>query len=194
MLLLRLTSPESVIGLATEDGFEIGVVTARTLRFTLQMTLLGATNGVLYAALRGSIASRLRLPLWSLVAAAADGAGFVHEDGIDFSLVEPAALAVVLFVALPGLAAALVVVLVERWVVRDPATSRTLSAVVVVAAVAGTLALVVGGVVGVIALGMRRARAAEFFHPIARVAVPLVLVAVALVAGLKLVNEASAIL
>ena len=52
MLLLRLTSPESVIGLTSDDGFEIGVVTAKTLSFILGMTFLGAGSGVLYAALR----------------------------------------------------------------------------------------------------------------------------------------------
>ena len=194
MLLLRLTSPDSVIGLTSDDGFEIGVVTAKTLSFILGMTFLGAGSGVLYAALRGAIPGRLRLPLWALAVAAAGGGQFVHEDGIDFHLLEPAALAVALFVALPGLAAALVVVLVERWIVRDPAANRRLFAGLVVAAVAGTFALIIGGVVGMIALGMRRAGATELFRPIAKVAVPLVLVAVTLVAGVSLVSEASRII
>ena len=194
MLLLRLTPPDSVTGLTSDDGFEIGVVTTKTLSFILGMTFLGAGSGVIYAVLRGAIPGRLRLPLWALAVAAAGGAQFVHEDGIDFHLLEPAALAVALFVALPGLAAALVVVLVERWIVRDPAADRRLFAGLVVAAVAGTFALVIGGLVGVIALGMRRAGATELVRPIAKVAVPLVLVAVTLVAGVSLVSEASRII
>ena len=49
MLLLRLTSPESVIGVISDDGFEIGVVTTKTLNLLFGMTMLGAANGVLYA-------------------------------------------------------------------------------------------------------------------------------------------------
>ena len=102
MLLLRLTSPEDVIGMTSDDGFEIGVFTFDTLQLVLAMAMLGGINGVLYAAFRGAIPPRVRLPLWSLFAAALGGANIVHEDGVDFTFLEPAALAVALFVAYPA--------------------------------------------------------------------------------------------
>lgn len=195
MLLLRLTSPDLVIGGLSDDGFEIGVVTTKTLQLVLAMAMLGAANGVLYATLRTAIPRRLRLPLWTLFAAAAGGATFVHEEGIDFQLLEPAALAVALFIALPGLAAALVVVLVERWIGRDPAGHKRLVVALLVAATAGTFAVVLAVVIGAIALGMRReGHAAELIRPIAGVAVPLLLAAVTLLAGFNLVSEASRII
>jgi hypothetical protein len=194
MLLLRLTSPDLVIGMSSDDGFEIGVVSTNTLNLLAAMTFVGAANGLLYAALRSAVPPRLRLPLWTLLAATAGGASFVHEDGIDFTLLEPAALAVVLFVALPALAAALVVVLVERWVDVEPWAERRLVGVLLVAAVASTLALVLAAVVGAVAVVARRAGAVELFRPVSRIAVPLVLVAVTLVAAVNLITEASRII
>lgn len=194
MLLLRLTSPDFVIGLTSDDGFEIGVVSMRTSGLLFGMTFLGAANGVLYAALRGAIPSMLRLPLWVLFAAAAGGTSFVGEDGIDFTVLEPVALAIFLFVALPGAAAALVVVLVERWAPRDPALNRRLAGMLIVPALAGTFALFLAGLVFAVALGMRRAGATELFRPIARVAVPLGLAAITLVSAVQLVGKASRLL
>ncbi len=194
MLLLRLTSPDTVIGVTSDDGFEIGVVSTDTFNLIGGMTFVGAANGLLYAAARGAIPRRLRLPLWTLLAAAAGGASFVHEDGVDFTLLQPASLAVILFVALPGLAAALVVVLVERWVDHEPGQQhRTLVGVLLAAAAAGTIALVLAAIVGGVALGARRAGAVELFRPILRIAVPLVLVAITLVSAINLVIEASRI-
>ena len=106
MLLLRMTSPDDVIGMISDDGFEIGVFSFDTAQLVLAMAMLGAINGVLYAALRGAIPRKLRLPLWSVFAAALGGASIVHDDGVDFAFLEPAALAIALFVLLPGAAAA----------------------------------------------------------------------------------------
>src|SRR5262245_46818474 len=59
MLLLRLTSPDSVIGVESDDGFEIGVFSDQTM-FLLQATAaLGGTFGALYAALRPAIPERM---------------------------------------------------------------------------------------------------------------------------------------
>lgn len=194
MLLLRLTSPDMVIGMTSDDGFEIGVFSADTLQLLAGMTVLGGANGLLYAALRGAIPRRARLPLWMLLAAAVAGATFVNADGVDFTLLEPATLAVGLFVALPALAAALVVVLVERWIDVDPWLDRRLVAVLLVAAAAATVALALAGIVGALALGARRAGAGERSRPLLRVAVPVVLAAVTLIAAFNLVAEASRII
>ena len=147
MLLLRLTSPDDVIGMISDDGFEIGVFSFDTAQLVLAMAMLGGINGVLYAALRGAIPRKLRLPLWSVFAAALGGASIVHDDGVDFAFLEPAALAIALFVLLPGAAAAVVVLLVERWMRVEPWSDRRLS-----------IGLCIGAVAGTFALGLRRSR------------------------------------
>src|SRR4051812_27077656 len=136
MLLLRLTSPDSVIGLTSDDGFEIGRFTGDTLDLVGGMTMLGAINGVLYAVFRRAIPARLRLPSWVCLAALVGGSLFVHDDGVDFTVLEPAILAIALFVALPGIAAALVVLLAERWSAATPWGDRRLTALLIVASLA----------------------------------------------------------
>ena len=85
------------------------MVTTKTLNLLFGMTMLGAANDVLYAAVRSAIPRRLRVLLWAGFAAMVSGATFVSEDGVDVTLLEPAALAIALFVALPGIAAAVIV-------------------------------------------------------------------------------------
>jgi len=193
MLLLRLTSPDAVVGMTSDNGFEIGVVTLDTLQLVLAMALLGGINGVLYAALRGAIPARLRLPLWAVLAAALGGANIVHEDGVDFTVLEPAAVAIALFVLLPGAAAALVVVLVERGSRVEPWADRRLSAGLCAAALAGSFALFFAAVVGIAALAIRRVGASGVLRRIAAVVVPAGLVVVTLVAAWELVSESTRI-
>lgn len=194
MLLLRVTSTDMVIGVTSDDGFEIGVVTTDTLNLIAGMTLFGAINGVAYAAVRDWLPRRLRLPLWVAVSAAVVGAAVVHEEGVDFTLLGPVALAIALFVALPGAAAALVVVLVERWADREPFADRRLRVVVVVAAAAGTFALVLGAAVGAVALAGRRTGVGRRLRPVALVAAPMAVAAVAAVSAVQLVGTASRLL
>ena len=189
MLLRRLTSPDVVIGMTSDDGFEIGVVSLDTVQLVLAMAVLGGINGVLYAAFRGAIPRRLRLPLWSVFAAALGGANIVHEDGVDFSLLEPAALAIALFVLLPGAAAAVVVVLVERWSRVEPWSDGRLTAALCVAAIAATFALVFAALVAAFALVLRRARLDGLAARVGRVAVPAALVVVTAVSAWELVSE-----
>ena len=189
MLLLRLTSPDAVIGMTSDDGFEIGVVTFDTAQLVLAMATLGGLNGVLYAAFRGAIRPGLRLPLWSVLAAALGGANIVHEDGVDFTALEPASLAVVLFVLLPGAAAAVVVVLVERWSLVDPWSDGRLGVALGAAAVAGTFALVFAAVVAAGAVALRRARLDRLAERVGRVAVPAALLVVTAVSAWELVSE-----
>lgn len=193
MLLLRLTSSDDVLGMTSDDGFEIGVVTFDTLQLVLAMAMLGGINGVLYAAFRGAIPPRARLPLWSLFAAALGGANIVHEDGVDFTFLEPAALAVALFVLLPGAAAAAVVVLVERWSVVEPWSDRRLGAALLVLALAGTFAVAFGALVAAGAVVIRRAQLDRLTARVAAVAVPAALVVVTAVSAWELVRESARI-
>jgi hypothetical protein len=194
MLILRLTSDDLVLGIVSDDGFEIGVVSARTLILVATTAALGAINGVLYAAVRDAIPPALRLPLWTLVGAAVVGAAVVHEDGIDFSLLEPHALAVALFVGLPALASAAVVVLVERCDRVEPWGNPRLTALLVAAALCGTVALAFSAVVAFGALAVRRAGLADVARSAGRIAVPAGIVVATVVSGLELVRESARIL
>ena len=127
---------------------------------------------------RGAIPRKLRLPLWSVFAAALGGASIVHDDGVDFTFLEPAALAIALFVLLPGAAAALVVLLVERWMRVEPWSDRRLSIGLCIGAVAGTFALGLAGLVAAGALVVRRAGLDSLLARVARLAVPAALVVV----------------
>ena len=194
MLGLRLTSPETVVGVLSDDGFEIGVLTTDTLQLVAGMTMFGAINGIAYAALRGSIPRRLRLPLWSLVSAAFVGAAVIHEDGVDFTLLEPVLLAIVLFVLLPGAAAALVVVLVERWADREPFADRRLTLGLCASAIVGTVAVLLAGLVVAIGIALRASGLSAPLGRAARVLVPVALVAVSAISLVDLVQTTSRIL
>ena len=90
--------------------------------------LLGVVGAGIYSLLRG-----LRFgPRWFQVLTVAVGPGvvmgalIVHTDGVDFRLLEPTWLAIGLFVAIPGVYAALLTLLAERllgqnaWWARAP--------------------------------------------------------------------------
>jgi hypothetical protein len=194
MLLLRLTSPDVVTGMVSDDGFEIGVVSLDTVQLVLAMAMLGAINGVLYAAVRGALPRRLRLPLWSVFAAVLGGASIVHDDGVDFTFVEPAALAIALFVLLPGAAAAVVVLLVERWSRVEPWSDSRLAIGLCLGAIAGTFALGFAALVAVVALGVRRSGLDSLLARVARVAVPAGLIVVTAISLWVLVTTSTRIL
>jgi hypothetical protein len=193
MLLLRFTSDDLVIGIESDDGFEIGVVSARTLFLVGATAAMGAINGVLYAAVREGLPTALRLPLWTIVGGAVVGAVVVHEDGIDFTVLGPRALAIVLFVALPAIASAAVVILVERWSGVEPWSDARLTALAVATALCGTVALAFSAVVAVGAVAVRRAGLDHVVRRAGRVAVPAAIVVVTLVYGLELLRESARI-
>lgn len=195
MLLLRITSPEFVDGMLSDDGFEIGVVTTDTFQLLAAMAVLGAVNGALYVALRTSIPGRARAVIWPLFAVAAGGANVVHADGVDFQLLEPAWLAIASFLVLLGGAALVVVLLVERWLaVERP--GRRFRASIAAAALLGTIGLVAAAGLCLLSLAWRRVpeRARRPVASAARVVVPLALLAFALWAGADLVRTAGDIL
>jgi hypothetical protein len=106
MLLLRVTSPDRVRGVISDDGFTIGQV---TVAGTYNLLMLGATVGIIGAGAYRMVAPWLIGPTWfrrittGLASAAVVGSMLVHADGIDFTLLKPTWLAIGLFVALPGL-------------------------------------------------------------------------------------------
>ena len=111
MFVLRLTSSDSVRGVISDDGFEIGRV---TLAGSYDLMVLSAGIGVIGAGAYALVERWLIGPSWfrrvtsALGAGAVVGAMLVHADGIDFTLLGPVWLAIAFFVAIPALFGALV--------------------------------------------------------------------------------------
>jgi hypothetical protein len=116
MRVIFLTSDESVRGLTSDDGFEIGRISFDTLFLLISLTIVGAFLGAGYGALR----MFLQGPVWvfcggmAMMVGAAGGALVVNADGIDFRALEPLLLAMAMFVALPTLWGATVPLITER--------------------------------------------------------------------------------
>jgi hypothetical protein len=119
MMLLAQLNPE-VTGRESDDGFTMGQFTGATFNLLIIATLLGVVGGGFYFVLRGLLVG----PRWfqilsiSVGPAVVVGSQIVTTDGIDFTL-DPALLAVAMFVLIPGLYAALLTVLAERWLAAD---------------------------------------------------------------------------
>ncbi len=117
MFVLRLTTPDQVVGLTSDDGFTIGRF---TLAGTYNLLMLGAAIGVIGAAAYRAVAPWLLGPGWfrrfttAVASGAVVGSMLVHADGIDFRLLKPLWLAIGLFVALPAFFAVAIGAAVDR--------------------------------------------------------------------------------
>ncbi len=117
MFVLRLTSPDTVRGVTSDDGFMIGQV---TFSGTYNLLVIGAAVGVIGAAAYIAVAPWLIGPTWfrratvGLTAGAVAGSLLVHADGVDFVLLQPRWLAVGLFVALPVAMGVALTIAVDR--------------------------------------------------------------------------------
>jgi hypothetical protein len=130
MLILRVTSPDDVHGVTSDDGFVIGRV---TLAGTYNLMLIGASFGIIGAGAYLMVSRWLIGPLWfrrlttGLAAGAVVGSMLIHADGVDFSRLGPTWFAIGLFIALPAMFGWLIGSIVDS--VRRPdswtATGRT---------------------------------------------------------------------
>ncbi len=191
MLALRLTSPDSIRGVESDDGFTMGVV---TLSGTASLMFLGALVGVIGACAYLLVRPWLIGPRWfrrvtvGLASGAVVGSMLVHADGVDFTLLEPTWFAIALFVLLPMVFAVAISIAVE-WGLRV-APPRTVIARYVVPAfllivfaplIVIVALMVIPGVVAFVALGttdeVQRLRATPTYGLIVRGAWLLVAVA-----------------
>jgi hypothetical protein len=199
MLVLRLTSPDSLHGLESDDGFTMGRISAATLFLLLVTAVLGVLVGLGYLAFRAVVPEPWRAPAYGALGGLVGGAAILHEDGVDFVFLQPQVLAVASFIAVPLLGAYTIARLTDRWIVRWPQWSWRRRAVSLVPAVAWLLVVVVS-VVSLLAValvvGISRV-------PLARrrlvvrtgvVAGRLALVVVAAVAAVRLVRDVTGIL
>lgn len=116
MRILFLTTGDSVRGLMSDDGFEIGRFTASTIILLIFAAIAGAIAGAAYGLIRTVTAG----PTWvvalgvSVAAGLGEGAVLVTTEGVDFRLLEPLWLAIALFVLIPAVWGASVVLLTQR--------------------------------------------------------------------------------
>lgn len=117
MFLLRLTSPDSVVGLESDDGFTIGQF---TIVDTYNLLNLGGGLGIVGAAACIAVAPWLVGPRWfrlftvGLTAAALIGSMVIVPDGVDFRVLGPTWFAVVLFTGLPFISAVMLMLATDR--------------------------------------------------------------------------------
>ena len=115
-------------GTVSDDGFTMGQVTlGGTLNLLLVGTVLGMLGGGIYLAVRN-----LRIgPSWfrsaslAIGATIVVGAGLVHSDGVDFTLLEPTWAAIGLTLAIPLVYALALPPLADRWLHPDSALMTT---------------------------------------------------------------------
>ena len=130
MLLARLNA--AATGRTSDDGFEMGRFTlSGSLHLVLVAAGLGLVGAAFYFTLRGlMIGPRwFRLLSISVGAAVVTATQIVHTDGVDFTLLQPAGLAIALFVALPVVYVAVLSVWAESVIAGERLTSRTWTAV-----------------------------------------------------------------
>jgi hypothetical protein len=125
MLVLRLTSDDSLHGIETDDGFVIGQISTATLFLVLFTIVLGVLGALFYLAVRAWIPAGARALLAGVFGGIVGGAAFIKSDGIDFRLLEPLPLAIALFIALPAAYGVVMSLLVERNLRDAAATERS---------------------------------------------------------------------
>ena len=114
MLILRLTSDDSVIGIKSDDDFVIGRFSAQTIFLLAIAAVLGAAGGFVYLLVREWLPRRGRPVAFGLLCAAVVGAAIISPDGVDFTALSPLWLAVAMFVLIPALYGMALSVMIER--------------------------------------------------------------------------------
>jgi hypothetical protein len=119
MLLLRVTSDPALRGRPTDDGFTIGIVSSETLFLFGVTTFLGLVAALVYAAGRAWFPPVWRPWVAGVFFGLFGGADLVSTEGIDFRILEPLWLAIVMFVAIPTVGGVVIALWVERWLGSD---------------------------------------------------------------------------
>ena len=200
MFVLRLTSDDRLRGVQSDDGFTIGRFSTETGFLLAVAASLGSLGAVIYMSVRPALPVRGRRACWALLCGTIGGATIIHTDGVDFNLLEPTALAITMFIALPAGGGWLTVTLIDRW---EPwwTTDRRKTAVATIAAVPVILIgigivpgaiFVVTAVVAILAQVERLRRVAA--HVALRGAVCLALATVTVVALVDLTGDVATLL
>jgi len=199
MFLLRLLSSDAVVGIQSDDDFTIGQVSSASIFLFLITTLLGTVLAFAYLLVRRWLPDGHR-PLQSAIFfGVVGGAAVIKPDGVDFNLLDPLWLAVLLFVALPAAYGWCMAAMVEGLIARPGAYRKArVAAIVLFVAIGffGILALAIAMVGGVLILLGRQwpALAAGVTHPLPTWTVRIGLLVIVAVQGVELVSDAAEIL
>lgn len=199
MFILRLTSSDAVRGIESDDGFTIGQVSTESFFLIAATTLFGTLLAFAYLLVRRWLPESRRPLQAALFFGLVGGAAVIKPDGVDFTFLDPLALAIVLFVALPAGYGWMMAALVERLADRPEEVPKLRVAAVVVFAVIGffgVMAVGIAVVAGVLILIGRRwpSAAAAVTHPVPTWIVRFVLMVIAGIALQELLIDASEIL
>lgn len=116
MLLLRFTTDTSIKGIESDDGFLMGRFDlSSTISLLAVCTVLGSLGGLIAVFGRPFFPRRYVWIGWPLAAGAIVGSIIVKSDGVDFTLLEPKLLAILMFIAIPAIGALLITWLIEVW-------------------------------------------------------------------------------
>ena len=127
MRILFLTSGDKVKGIESDDGFTIGQFTlADTIGLVILCTVLGVFAAMLFLLAQPFVErfGAFAVPAMALFYGVVAGAAIVNPDGVDFTVLEPVALAIVLFVAIFAGFGAIVSALVNRAAARSADSNR----------------------------------------------------------------------
>lgn len=117
MRLMAATSPEIAQGRLTDDAARVGQITLTgSMALAVALSVGGAFVGLAYLVVRRGLqpSRRARIAGFALFCAMFGGASFVHDHpSFDYTILQPAWLAVALFIAIPGLAGAAIAGAVE---------------------------------------------------------------------------------
>ena len=148
MGILRVTSDPSLVGMDTDDGFKIGIVSGSTMFLVLFCAALGLVGGLVYLAVRSWLPESSRGAWTALITGAIGSALVIKPEGIDFTLVEPLYLSVPMFIVIPALYGWALSAWTERFMKRKSSSLGAWAAFVPL------LGLALIGPIGVIALAL----------------------------------------
>ncbi len=195
MLVLRLGSNESLRGVTTDDGFEIGRFTFATTILLTVTAGLGGAVGVVYLAVRNALPRRGRSLVSGVFVAIVFGADALKPGKLDFTLLDPKPFAVASFILLPGVAAFVLSLVIERLLSIDPWSRRGLTIMLALGALPLVLVSPLLALAWGVAFALRRApRLAAETRTLATVAVPVAIVVLAGKSGVELWRDVGAIL
>lgn len=199
MFILRLTSDAGVIGIQSDDDFTIGRISTDSIFLIAATTLIGTLLAFAYLLVRRWLPESRRPLQAALFFGLVGGAAVIKPDGVDFTLLSPLWLAVVLFVALPATYGWLMARIVEGLIARPGRLRKARVAGIIGFAVVGFFGLmtVVIAVVGMVLVLIGRrwpAVAAAVTHPVPTWIVRFVLMVIAGISLQELLIDASEIL
>ena len=102
MLLLRVTSDSSLIGMTTDDGFRTGSFTTDTSSSSRSPRSAAPGSAWPTSQSDAGCPQGHRPAVTAVMLGAIGGAAIIDPDGLDFTVLDPLWLAVALFIALPA--------------------------------------------------------------------------------------------